>query len=516
MQTQTPSPSADTPSPEPFDVFVIGGGINGVGIARDAAGRGLSVFLCEQGDLARGTSSASTKLIHGGLRYLELYEFRLVRDALNEREILLNAAPHIIWPMEFVLPHSPLLRPYWLIRLGLFLYDNLGRRKRLPGSYGVDLAASRFGKPLKKFLKRAFVYADCWVEDSRLVALNALDAADRGAVIHPYTVFRSARRVNDLWEVHIQRDGAPPEFLLARHIVNACGPGLNAVAPLIDGGPVPQNPLRLIKGSHIVVPRLYDGEHAYILQNTDKRIVFTIPFEDTFTLIGTTDIEVEGDDAKNPHISSEEKTYLLDAVNQYFMRQLTTADIAATFSGVRPLFDDGAADARAVTRDYTLHLESRVLNIYGGKITTYRKLAESAVDMIVTDRGEPDRTPWTHTAALPGADIGASLPSFTQSAIETYPFLPEQVVARMASHYGTRIHELLSGAHSVADMGDHIGAGLYTREVDFLMDREWARMPDDILLRRTKLGLLADTAMRQKLTFYMESRLVGRGGRNAA
>lgn len=491
-------------APEPFDLFVIGGGINGVGIARDAAGRGLSVFLCEQGDLARGTSSASTKLIHGGLRYLELYEFKLVREALREREILLAAAPHIIWPMEFVLPHSQSLRPAWMIRAGLFLYDHLAARRRLPASYGVDFSQSRFGKPLKKFLKKGFVYADCWVEDSRLVILNALDAAWRGAAVHPDTVFLGARRVGDLWEVHVQRKGYTPEFLYARHIVNAAGPGLNAVAKLIDGSGDTARPLRLIKGSHIVVKRLYEGEHAYILQHPDRRIVFTIPYEDRFTLIGTTELEVDEAELAEPRITIGEIDYLLEAVNQYFDKRIRREDIVHSFSGVRPVFDaDASHDARQASRDYSLVLDNNILSVYGGKITTFRRLSEEAVDMIAQARGE-ERPGWTANAFLPGGDFSESLAAFTQNVIESYPFLPDHLAARLASHYGTRVHELLGGVTDISDMGEHFGAGLYQREVDFLVTHEWARHAEDILLRRTKLGLVADETMRQKLEFYLE------------
>jgi glycerol-3-phosphate dehydrogenase len=495
----------DAQTIEPFDLFIVGGGINGCGIARDAAGRGLSVFLCEQGDLARGTSSASTKLIHGGLRYLEFHEYRLVREALHEREILLASAPHIIWPMEFVLPHSPSLRPAWMIRIGLFLYDHLAAHKKLPGSYGITFDHNRFGKPLKKFLKRGFVYADCWVEDSRLVTLNALDAAWRGAAIHPDTTFLAARRVGELWEIHIRRKGHEPEYLYARTIVNAAGPGLASVAKLIDGASETMRPLRLIKGSHIVVKRLYEGEHAYILQHPDRRIVFTIPYEDKFTLIGTTELEVDEKELAHPKITEGEITYLCDAVNQYFDKPLSAMDIVHSFSGIRPLFDtDDGHDARKASRDYSLVLDDdNLLTVYGGKITTSRRLSEEAVGMIVTARGE-QRSAWTANATLPGGDFHDSLAAFTQSVIEDYPFLPEHLAARLSSHYGTRVHELMSGVADISDLGEHFGATLYQREVDFLCSQEWARTPEDILLRRTKLGLVADDATWQKLAFYLE------------
>lgn len=489
-------------STQVYDLFVVGGGINGAGIARDAAGRGLSVFLCEKGDLAQGTSSASTKMIHGGLRYLEFYEFRLVREALAEREVLLNSAPHIIWPMEFVLPHVQGVRPMWLVRLGLFLYDHLARRKRLAHSYGIDLRESRFGKPLKKFVKEGFVYSDCWVEDSRLVALSALDAAQHGAAIHTYTTFLGATRENDLWKIQVKHPVGREETIFARYIVNAAGPGVNKIAARIVGGADQPRPLRLVKGSHIVVPRLYDGEHAYILQHADRRMVFVIPFEDHYTLIGTTDQPAGETELDAPKISQREIDYLLEAVNMYFTHQLTPADIHYTYSGIRPLFDDGSTEAQRVTRDYMITLENQCVTVFGGKITTFRRLAEEAVDQILDDM-QDKRPAWTAKAILPGGDIGTSLARFTQQMVESYSFLPEPVVTRMATQYGTRMHELLKGVHSVSEMGENFGGGLFAVEVDYLMRHEWVTSAEDILLRRTRIGLSSGDLVREALDAYI-------------
>lgn len=494
-----------------FDIFIVGGGINGTGIARDAAGRGLSVYLCEKGDLAQGTSSASTKLIHGGLRYLEFYEFRLVREALREREILLHTAPHIIWPMEFILPHSPGLRSLWLIKLGLFLYDHLAKRKRLGKSYSIDLRQSRFGKPLKKFVKEGFVYSDCWVEDSRLVVLAALDAAQRGAQINPYTALVRAEKADHLWRITVRhdKDGAEPyeEVIFARSLVNAAGPGLARVAQLIHGGGGEIMPLRLVKGSHIVVPRLYEGEHAYILQQPDRRMVFVIPFEDQYTLVGTTDQPAEESDLEAPKISAEEIDYLLGAVNMYFTRTVSQPEIKHTYSGIRPLFDDGSTDNARVTRDYMIAMENDCVSVYGGKITTFRRLAEEVVDKILEAHHEDDKRPaWTDNAVLPGGDIPDSLTHYVIDLMRLYPFLPEDLATRYAGQYGSRIHQLLQGVKSESDLGRHLGSGLYTREVDFLMAQEWAYCPDDILLRRTRLGLSASIGTKQNLTQYMKQK----------
>jgi glycerol-3-phosphate dehydrogenase len=496
-----------------YDLFIIGGGINGAGIARDAAGRGLSVFLCEKGDLAQGTSSASSKMIHGGLRYLEFYEFRLVREALKEREILLNAAPNIIWPMEFVLPHTG-LRSIWLVRLGLFLYDHLAKRKKLGPSYAVKLPESRFGKPLKKFVKQGFVYSDCWVEDSRLVVLTAMDAAKRGASINSYTNFVKAEKRDSFWQITIADQDGKERIITARYVVNAAGPGVEKIAKKIIGGNEHPRPLRLVKGSHVVVNRLYEGEHAYILQHPDRRMVFVIPFEDRYTLIGTTDTPADETDLDHPKISANEIDYLLEAVNLYFVKQQTPADIAFTYAGVRPLYDDGSTDNSRVTRDYNIMLENNCLTVFGGKITTFRRLAEEAVDQILHEMAVEHPfggLHWTAKAILPGGDIPGSLASFTQEVVENYPFLPEDIAARLASQYGTRVHDLLEKTASLTDLGEYFGDGLYAREVDFLVTHEWARCPDDILLRRTRIGMYAAEETKQKLAAYLKTSLSGPG-----
>jgi len=491
---------------EPYDIFIIGGGINGAGIARDAAGRGLSVYLCEKNDLAQGTSSASTKMIHGGLRYLEFYEFRLVREALQEREVLLNSAPNIIWPMEFILPHSPSLRSIWLVRLGLFLYDHLAKRKRMGRSYAINLRESRFGKPLKRYVTDGFVYSDCWVEDSRLVILTALDAAKRGAQIHNYTTFLRAERIDHLWRIFVRYQDGREDILYSRYLINAAGPGVQKVAEKITGGSENLQPLRLVKGSHIVLPRLYDGEHAYLLQHSDRRMVFVIPFEDQYTLVGTTDLPADENDLDGPKISDAEIDYLLEVVNMYFTNQVTRSDIQYTYSGIRPLFDDGSKENSRVTRDYVITLEHHCLSIYGGKITTFRRLAEEAIDRILDDARNP-RPHWTGKAVLPGGDIGDSIASFTQSVMQAYPFLPEAMATRLASQYGTRIHDLLRGIRSLSEMGTHFGADLYSREVDFMIQYEWVRNPDDVLFRRSRIGMKAPPEVKEKLAAYMAEKI---------
>lgn len=504
-----------------YDLAIIGGGINGAGIARDAAGRGLSVYLCEKGDLAQGTSSASTKLIHGGLRYLEFYEFRLVREALREREVLLQAAPHIIWPLEFVLPHNGTLRPAWMVRLGLFLYDHLGGRKMLPSSYKINLQESRFGKPLKKFLKTGFVYSDCWVEDSRLVILTARDAANRGATIHSYTSFTGATRHGDHWHVTVQPQHGAAQTIKARTLVNAAGPGLQKIATLIQGIAADDLPIRLVKGSHIVVPRLYEGEHAYILQNGDRRMVFAIPFETDYTLIGTTDQHLDDTETGPPQITDIEIAYLLDAVNAYFAKQITRDQIAYTYSGIRPLFDDGAEDNDSrVTRDYKLTLTgtrdgAQMLNVYGGKITTFRRLAEEAVDKILAMRGD-SRDAWTDEATLPGGDIPpvthtkmtpmANMKAFIASLHAQFPFLPHDQAERLAFTYGTAALLILEDADETGDLGQAFGGGLSAREVDYLMQAEWAKSADDILFRRTRLGMVKGLVDKEALEAYIHSK----------
>ncbi|HEY5597848.1 MAG TPA: glycerol-3-phosphate dehydrogenase, partial [Kiloniellales bacterium] len=429
---------------EPADLLVIGGGINGVGIARDAAGRGLSVVLCEQDDLASATSSASTKLIHGGLRYLETYEFRLVREALIEREVLLRAAPHIIWPLTFVLPHNTGLRPAWMVRIGLFLYDHLGGRKLLPGSYGIDLRGHPAGAPLRRTFGKAFCYSDCWVEDARLVVLNAMDARDRGAEILPRTRCTGARRSNGLWRVTLEpAAGGPARHVAARALVNAAGPWVSDVLATVAGANR-RGRLRLVKGSHIVVPRLSDGEQAYVLQNDDRRIVFVIPYERDFSLIGTTDVPFAGDPGQ-VRISDEETAYLCAAVNRYFTKPVTPEQVVWTYSGVRPLYDDEHENASAVTRDYVFDLDlgggdangdrAPLLSIFGGKITTYRKLAEHALEKLLPRLGS-SAPAWTQTAALPGGDIAdADFAAFLAAFRADRSWLPEGQARRYARAY---------------------------------------------------------------------------------
>jgi glycerol-3-phosphate dehydrogenase len=477
------------------DLLVIGGGINGAGIARDAAGRGLSVILCEQADLASGTSSSSSKLIHGGLRYLEQYEFRLVREALAEREVLLRNAPHIIWPMRFVLPHNKLLRPAWMIRLGLFLYDHIGGKRSLPGTKSLNFRTDRVeGAPLKPELARGFAYSDCWVEDSRLVVLNAIDARSRGAEILLRTRCVEARREGGHWIAKLKDLATGTERVVkARILVNAAGPWVERVLHGVAGQSGLAH-MRLVKGSHIVVPCLFEGDHAYILQNTDRRVIFAIPYEHRFTLIGTTDIPFEGD-ASNVKITPEETAYLCDAVNRYFAKQIGPADVVRSYSGVRPLYDDdSSANPSAVTRDYVFDLagspgEAPLLSIYGGKITTYRRLAEHAMDKL-TPFIPNLRPSWTADAALPGGDMASHrFEPFAAAFKNRHPWLPKDVAQRLCRLYGTMAERIVGASTKLVDMGIDFGGGLYEREVDWLVREEWANSADDILWRRTKLGL---------------------------
>jgi glycerol-3-phosphate dehydrogenase len=473
------------------DLLVVGGGINGAGIARDAAGRGLNVLLVEQDDLASATSSASTKLIHGGLRYLEYYEFRLVREALIEREVLLRLAPHIIRPLTFILPHEAALRPAWMVRIGLFLYDHLGGREKLPGSRGLDLRRDPVGKPLRPAFTKGFSYADCWVDDARLVVLNALDARERGARILTRTRCLAARRDGGTWQATIEDQiTREQQTVRARGLVNAAGPW---VASFIDGALGMRRPqkLRLVKGSHIIVRRLFEGPQAYILQNTDRRIVFAIPYERDYTLIGTTDLSYEGDPAKVA-ISAEEVDYLCSVINAHFATQIAPADVTWTYAGVRPLYDDEAADASAVTRDYVLELDdgaAPLLSVFGGKITTYRKLAEHALGKLKPYFPQGG-APWTHATPLPGGDMpDAQFDGFLAGLRGRWPWLPADLAHRYARAYGTRADRLLAGANGINDLGLHLGDDLYGREVDYLIDQEWAMTAADVLWRRSKLGL---------------------------
>jgi glycerol-3-phosphate dehydrogenase len=466
---------------KPVDLLIVGGGINGAGIARDAAGRGLSVVLVEQDDLASHTSSASSKLIHGGLRYLEYAEFRLVREALSERERLLGIAPHIIRPLEFVLPHAPHLRPAWVIRAGLFLYDHLGRRRRLPASRGLSFAGHPAGRVLRPEYRRGFSYADCWVEDSRLVVLNAADAARHGAIIGTRTKLLRARPQEGLWRA--ETGGGE---IAARAIVNAAGPWVAEVLSARLGRPVEKG-VRLIQGSHIVVKRLHQGEHAFILQNPDGRIVFVIPFEQRFSLIGTTDIPFSGDPGRIA-ISAEETLYLCDSVNRYFRTPISPDDVVWSYAGVRPLFDDHAKDAKAITRDYVLDLEQGdgmppLLSVYGGKITTYRKLAEHALAKLLPALGRRVGSSWTAAEPLPGGDF-ADFDAYLSEFRARYRAVDATTARRLVRAYGTRAEVIAGG-----DIGADLGGGLSEAEVDYLVREEFAKEPEDILWRRSKLGL---------------------------
>jgi glycerol-3-phosphate dehydrogenase len=499
--------------PSSCDVLVVGGGINGAGIARDLAGRGLKVVLCEQDDLARHTSSSSTKLIHGGLRYLEYYEFSLVRKALAERERLLRSAPHIMWPLRFVMPHDPSMRPVWMVRLGLFLYDHLAKREWLPASATVNLRSHPTGKPLKPQYSRGFVYSDGWVDDARLVVLNAIDAAERGATILTRTRCEHAERCPGGWRATLQPAGGAAIEVQARALVNAAGPWTGEF--LRDRARVASaRALRLVKGSHIVVPRLFEHEHAYIFQNPDKRIIFAIPYEGDFTLIGTTDVEIDGapDSAR---IDADETRYLCEQASRYFSQPVQPADVVWAYSGVRPLLDDESGDASAVTRDYLLEFDantsSPLLSVWGGKITTFRKLAEEAADQLVQRLGE-QRPAWTASALLPGGDLSAwigparqpdvDMARFVAALALKHPQLPAATRARWARAYGSRVDRLLGDVGQSMALGAEVAPGLYEAELHYLHQHEWARSVDDVLWRRSKLGLHYNPAQRAQVACW--------------
>ncbi len=501
--------------PADFDVFVIGGGINGCGVARDAAGRGYSVALCEMNDLASGTSSWSTKLIHGGLRYLEYYEFRLVREALAEREVLWASAPHIIRPLRFVLPHHKALRPAWLLRLGLFLYDHIGGRKKLPATRTLDLVHDDLGKPLKPLFSRGFEYSDCWVDDARLVVLNARDAADRGAVIKTRTKCTRARREAGVWRITLHDDLTGAEqSVTARLIVNASGPWVDEVLGASLGSNAAKN-VRLVQGSHIVVPKLFQHDRCYIFQNADNRIIFAIPYEQDFTLIGTTDQDYRGDPGAVA-ITPGEIDYLCRAAGEYFSRPIRQEEVVWTYSGVRPLYDDGASTAQEATRDYVLRRDGEgdaapVLNIFGGKITTYRRLAEAMLELIEQALGER-RPSWTKSAHLPGGDFPVE--GFDRLLLDVrtkYPFLGDARSLRMTRAYGTKLSDMLDDACSNADLGQDFGCGLTGREVDYLMTHEWARSADDVLWRRSKLGIRMSAEQIENLDHWIRARRASPG-----
>lgn len=473
-----------------LDLLVIGGGINGAGIARDAAGRGMKVALVEKDDLASHTSSASTKLVHGGLRYLEHYEFRLVREALREREVLLRIAPHLVRPMRFVLPHDRGLRPKWMLRLGLFLYDRLGGRGSLPGSKGIDLCAPPHDAILQERFARGFEYSDCWVDDARLVVLNALDARERGAQVMTRTRCIALERAGDHWRATLRGAGRG-KTVRARAVANAAGPWVDDVAAMATGGRAVAH-LRLVKGSHIVIRRKFAGPHAYLFQNGDGRIVFAIPYEHDFTLIGTTDQLFEGD-RDVVAISDDECDYLCAAASEYFREPVVPADAVSTYAGIRPLYEDHATSNATVTRDYVFSVDAPgeappLLSVYGGKITTYRKLAEHALERLAGHMPVPG-APWTADAALPGGDFAGGFDAFLAEVRALWPCLPEPTAMRMACAYGTRIERVIGGARSLAAMGRDLGGGLTEVEADYLRREEFAHTAEDVLWRRSKLGL---------------------------
>ncbi len=519
------------PKTHAFDVLVVGGGINGAGIARDLAGRGLSVLLCEKDDLASHTSSASTKLIHGGLRYLEYHEFSLVRKALAEREVLLKSAPHIMWPLRFVMPHDAAMRPAWMIRIGLFLYDHLAKREVLAGSHGIDLRRHALGAPLKTRFTRGFVYSDGWVDDARLVVLNAVGAAEHGATVLTRWRCIDARRGASEWSATLQHESGATRQVTARALVNAAGPwtaqflGEHAHAPRAKA-------LRLVKGSHIVVPRVFAHDHAYILQNPDKRIIFLIPYERDFTLIGTTDVEHHGPIGE-ARIDADEIAYLCAQASRYLRRGVQPSDVVWTYSGVRPLLDDESGDPAAVTRDYSLELDTSsapLLSVWGGKITTFRKLAEEAGDQLAGALNAP-RGAWTRGAFLPGGDLqawvgppqrpDADFTRFVQALCKRHPGLPEALLHRLARAYGARVELVLgefesefksgsdnkseSEGKSKSDLGSEVAPGLFETELHYLHRHEWATRADDVLWRRSKLGLHFTPAQREAVARWCQA-----------
>jgi len=493
------------------DILVVGGGINGVGIARDAAGRGLSVMLCEKDDLAAHTSSASTKLIHGGLRYLEYYEFSLVRKALQEREVLLRAAPHIISPLRFVMPHVAHLRPAWMIRLGLFLYDNLSTRSILFGSRSINFKSHVSGAPLQDIFTKGFVYSDAWVDDARLVVLNALDAKELGATIRTRSKVIAAQPDGKNWRVTIENSRQESTSVIARCIVNASGPWVssflaNQIQPSIAKA---HHAIRLVQGSHIVTKKLFDHPYAYIFQNPDHRIIFAIPYMDKYTLIGTTDREYT-EDPDRVQISAEEITYLCDSINSYFKQTISPTDVVWSYSGVRPLVgEEDKNNPSAVTRDYHLELDGQsdgpaLLSVFGGKITTFRRLAEEAVDLLCPILNN-DKTAWTAKVPLPGGDFPhADFDTFLNDFQRQHPWLMADLAIRYAHQYGERAVNLLKGVKRMSDLGEELSPGLFEQEVCYLVNHEWALQADDILWRRTKLGLAATPQSVLRLTEWLQ------------
>lgn len=495
------------PGIPPVDLLVVGGGINGVGIARDAAGRGLSVLLVERGDLAGATSSASSKLIHGGLRYLEQFEFRLVHESLAEREVLLAAAPYIIRPLRFVLPVHEGMRSPWRLRLGLFLYDHIGGRKRLPATRTVRRERDPVFGALAEGYRLGFEYSDCWSDDARLVVMNALDARQRGASIEPGWAVTAARREGAGWLVDMTSHAGEHRTVGARALVNAAGPWVEEI--LRAAGAHRHRSLRLVKGSHIIVRRLYDGPQAYTLQNADGRVVFAIPYEDDFTLIGTTDIPFAGDPA-HVHADSEEVAYLCGLISGYLARPVTPQDVVWTYSGVRPLYDDGGVSASTVTRDYVFDMDAPegqapLLSIFGGKLTTYRKLAEHALSKLLPAM-QIATTPWTLGAVLPGGDIPrGDFESFVAEQVRRHAYAPPVLIRRLCRSYGTRIERILGHARQLSDLGAEVAPGVYETELNLMRTEEWARTAEDALWRRSKLGLHLDMRAQARIQEWFGS-----------
>ncbi|NVJ98188.1 MAG: glycerol-3-phosphate dehydrogenase [Alphaproteobacteria bacterium] len=516
MPVKNTSPESDVKDNPRYDLFIIGGGINGTGIARDAAGRGLRTLLVEQTDLAAGTSSASSKLIHGGLRYLEHYEFRLVRESLHERELLWRMAPHLVRPLRFILPHHKNLRPAFILRLGLFLYDHMGGRKLLRKTKSLNLRKDPKGAALNPIFRKGFEYSDCWVDDARLVVTNALAAKKRGAHILNGYRFLSAVREDGDWRISIESPSGETVEVFADAVVNAAGPWVETALRNCITTEAAMSHARLVKGSHIVVPKLYEGPQCYTFQNADKRVIFAIPYEQDFTLIGTTDVPFSGDPAK-VSASDEEINYLCDVVSGYFDKAVKPEDVVWSYAGIRPLYDDGADSPSATTRDYHLDLDTRedtlpLMSVFGGKITTYRRLAEEAMEKL-SPFLTMDRDDWTDYTPLPGGNLppditpAKSLKHFKAEMRTRYSWLEGATVDRLCNAYGNRVERLIGDASSLAEIGTHFGAGLYEKEVRYLVEEEWARTAEDILWRRSKLGLRLSEKQQNALDLWMQANL---------
>lgn len=494
-----------------FDLFIIGGGINGAGIARDAAGRGLKVYLCDKQDFAQGTSSSSSKLIHGGLRYLETYEFSLVKESLREREVLMKIADHLVSPMTFILPHTSQLRPFFLIRAGLYLYDFLaGRKKTLHSSKTVHLKKSPYGVPLESNFKKAVSYSDCWVDDARLVIENLISARNLGAEVKNYTECVEAKKQKDFWQLKVKDIFTQKtETIRAKALVNASGPWAQLTNNNVILDSKKEDNLRYVKGSHIITPKLYEGSQSYILQSQDNRVVFVIPYENDFTLIGTTDVEVNSPD-EGFSISEDEKHYLCDVVNEYFKSKITVDDIVYHYSGVRPLFQDGTNDPSKVTRDYKIILvgqknEAPLINIYGGKLTTYRKLSEKVLSKLENYFPSTSKT-WTSQKSLQHNQRNLKIEDFKQAIYQKYSFINQEYITSIIERHGFRAEDLFHDIQQESDLGIHFGHGLYEKEVNYLLNNEWACNSDDILKRRTKFEFKLNTKQKQRLNDFLEKK----------